>query len=70
MEVDVDVEVERGAEAMDEGDRTGARIQPCARAVRTQVPLDLVEEDAQREIERFAVVLQVRTQPFGMRQDP
>ena len=42
----VGMRVERGAEAMDEGYRAGACIRPRTRAVRTQMTLDLVEQDA------------------------
>jgi len=63
-DMDVCVQVERGAEAMDEGHRGGACIRPHARAVRTQVTLDLVEEDAQGAVERLAVMLDVVAQPL------
>jgi len=69
-DMEMGVLVERRAEAMDEGHRTGTCIRPCARALRTQMALDLVEEDAQGAVERLAVMLEVVTQPFWKRQDP
>jgi len=54
---------------MDEGHRAGACIRPCARAVCTQVALDLVEKDTQSGIEGLAVTLQVVAQPLGDGQD-
>jgi hypothetical protein len=57
----VGVQVERGAEAMDEGYRAGACIRPRTRAVRAQMALDLVEENAQGDIEGLTVMLKVIT---------
>jgi len=49
---------------MNEGHRAGACIRPRARAVRAQVTLDLLEEDAQGAVERLAVMLDVVAQPL------
>jgi len=59
--------VERGAEAVNEGLRAGARIRPRAREVRPQVTLDLIEEDAQDGIEGLRVMLKGMTQVFAKR---
>ena len=55
----VRVQIERGAEAVDECHRAGPRIRPRAWAMCAQVTLDLIEEDAQRGIEGLAVTLEV-----------
>ncbi len=52
----MDMQVERGAELANEGQRAGARVRPRARAVRTQMTLDLIEEDAQGGIEGLLVM--------------
>jgi hypothetical protein len=61
------MQVEQGAETRNERYRAGACIWPCARAVRTQVALDLIEEDAQGAIEGFSLTLQMIAKPLGLR---
>ena len=55
------MQVERRAEAMDEGGRAGACIRPRTHAVRTQMTRDLVAQDASGGIEGLAVMLQLVT---------
>ena len=55
---------------MDKSHRTGARIRPRSGAMRAQVTLDLVQEDAQGSIQGFAVMVEVIAQPLGQGQDP
>jgi hypothetical protein len=58
-DMEVRVQIERGAETVNEGHRAGACIRSRARGVRTQMVLDLVEEDAQGTVERLAIMLDV-----------
>jgi hypothetical protein len=64
-DMEVRMQVEQGTEAMDEGYRTGAGILPRRRAVRAQVALDLVDEDARGAVERLAVMRKVIAQPLA-----
>ena len=64
-DMEVRMQVEREAEAMDEGHRAGACIRPCARAPRAPVAFDLVEEDAQGGIEGLAVMVKAMALPLG-----
>ena len=56
---EVSVLVRRGAEPMNESHRAGSRLWACPRAVRTQVPLDGIKEDAQSAVESLAVMREV-----------
>jgi len=67
--MEVSMQVERGAETVNEGHRAGACIRPRTWAMRTQVALDLVEEDTQGSIEGFALMVKVIAQPLWKRQD-
>ena len=64
-DVEVGLWVERGAEAMDEGHGARPCTRPRAGAMRAQMALDGIEEDAQGAVEDLAVVLEVVAQPLG-----
>ena len=57
------MQVERGAEAVNEDCRTGACLRLRAPDARAQVTLALAEEEAQGRIEDTALVVKVVAQP-------
>ena len=64
------VQIERGAETVNEGHRAGTCVRFRVRALRAQMTLDLVEENTQGAIEGLSVTLEVVAQPLGQGQDP
>ena len=68
--VEVQVRIERRAEAVDEGDRAEASRGAGAWTVRAQAGLHGAQEEARRSTMKFGVAFQKMAQPLRHREDP
>ena len=68
--MEVQVRIERGAEAVDEGHRAEAGRGARTRAVRAQAWLHRAQEQAQSSTLKFGIAVQEVAQALGHRQDP